>query len=95
LNVALEAYKLSLKGKEPPTIDGVTSTQRFFLGFGQIWRQLSREEALRQQVVSDGHSPGEFRANGTVRNMDEWYAAFSVQPTAKLYLPPDQRVRIW
>jgi predicted metalloendopeptidase len=95
LNVALEAYKISLKGKEPPTIDGFTGTQRFFLGFGQIWRQLSREEALRQQVVSDGHSPGEFRANGTVRNMDEWYAAFGVQPTAKLYLPPDQRVRIW
>jgi len=95
LNVALEAYKISLKGKEPPTIDGYSSRQRFFLGFGQIWRQLSREEALRQQVVSDSHSPGEFRANGTVRNMDEWYEAFNVQATSKLYLAPDQRVRIW
>ena len=95
LNVALEAYKISLKGKEPPVLDGFTSRQRLFLGFGQIWRSLSREEALRQQVVSDGHSPGEFRANGTVRNMDEWYEAFGVQPTAKLYLAPDQRVRIW
>ena len=95
LNVALEAYKISLRGKEPPAIDGFNSTQRFFLGFGQIWRQLSREESLRQQVVSDNHSPGEFRANGTVRNMDEWYEAFGVQSTAKLYLPPDQRVRIW
>jgi putative endopeptidase len=46
-------------------------------------------------VVSDNHSPGEFRANGTVRNMDEWYEAFAVKPTAKLYLPPEQRVRIW
>ncbi len=95
LNVALEAYKISLGGKEPPVIDGFTGIQRFFLGFGQIWRQLSREEALRNQVVSDPHSPGEFRANGTVRNMDEWYQAFAVPEAAKLYLPPDMRVRIW
>jgi putative endopeptidase len=95
LNVALEAYKISLQGKQPTTIDGFNSMQRFFLGFGQIWRQLAREDFLRQQVVSDSHSPAEFRANGTVRNMDEWYEAFAVQPTARLYLPPDQRVRIW
>jgi putative endopeptidase len=95
LNVSLEAYKISLGGKEPPLIDGFTGVQRFFLGFGQIWRELIRAEALRNQVVSDPHSPGAFRANGTVRNMDEWYDAFVVKPTAKLYLPPDQRVRIW
>ncbi len=95
LNVALEAYRISLGGKEAPVIDGFTGIQRFFLGFGQIWRQLIREEALRNQVVSDSHSPGEFRANGTVRNMDEWYAAFAVKENAKLYLDPDKRVRIW
>ena len=95
LNVSLEAYKISLKGKEAPVIDGFTGIQRFFLGFGQIWRQLIREEALRNQVVSDPHSPGEFRANGTVRNMDEWYEAFAVKPAAKLYLEPGKRVRIW
>ena len=95
LNVSLEAYKISLKGKEPPVIDGFTGVQRFFMGFGQIWRQIIRDEALRNQVVSDPHSPGEFRANGTVRNMDEWYQAFNVQEGARLYLPPDQRVRIW
>ena len=95
LNVSLEAYKISLKGKEPPVVDGFTGIQRFFLGFGQIWRQLAREEALRNQVVSDPHSPGEFRANGTGRNMDEWYAAFAVPESAKLYLAPDQRIRIW
>ncbi|MFM9865541.1 MAG: M13 family metallopeptidase [Micropepsaceae bacterium] len=95
LNVALEAYKISLGGKEPPVVDGYTGIQRFFLGFAQIWRQLQREEALRNQVVSDSHSPGEFRANGTVRNMDEWYAAFAVPESAKLYLPPEQRIRIW
>jgi putative endopeptidase len=95
LNVSLEAYKISLGGKQPPVIDGFTGVQRFFLGFSQIWRELIRKEALRSQVVSDPHSPGEFRANGTVRNMDEWYEAFAVQPAAKLYLEPDQRVRIW
>ncbi|MCE9522405.1 MAG: M13 family metallopeptidase [Alphaproteobacteria bacterium] len=95
LNVSLEAYKISLKGTEPPVIDGFTGIQRFFLGFAQIWRQLQREEALRNQVVSDPHSPGEFRANGTVRNMDEWYEAFAVKPAAKLYLAPESRVRIW
>jgi predicted metalloendopeptidase len=95
LNVSLEAYKISLAGKEPPAIDGFTGLQRFFLGFAQVWRSLIREEALRNQIVSDPHSPAEFRANGTVRNMDEWYDAFAVQPPAKLYLPPEQRVRIW
>ncbi|MEQ1755230.1 MAG: M13 family metallopeptidase, partial [Micropepsaceae bacterium] len=95
LNVSLEAYKISLNGKEPPVIEGFTGIQRFFLGFGQIWRQLIREEALRNQVVSDPHSPGEFRANGTVRNMDQWYDAFGVKPGAKLFLESDKRVRIW
>jgi predicted metalloendopeptidase len=95
LNVALEAYKISLGGKESPVVDGFSGLQRFFLGFAQVWRSLIREEALRNQIVSDPHSPAEFRANGTVRNMDEWYDAFAVQPGAKLYLPPEQRVRIW
>jgi predicted metalloendopeptidase len=95
LNVALEAYKISLGGKPAPVIDGFTGTQRFFLGFGQIWRSLIRDEALRDQLVSNPHSPAEFRANGTVRNMDDWYEAFAVKEGAKLYLPADQRVRIW
>ena len=95
LNVALEAYRISLGGKPAPEIDGFTGIQRFYLGFGQIWRRLTRDEALRNQIVADSHSPAEFRANGTVRNMDEWYEAFGVKEGAKLYLPPDQRVRIW
>lgn len=95
LNVALEAYKIHLKGKQAKTLDGYNDVQRFFLGFGQIWRQLMREEALRNQIVQGPHSPGEYRANGTVRNMDEWYDAFGVQPGDKLYLPPEERVRIW
>ncbi len=95
LNVALEAYRIFLDGREAPVIDGFTGIQRFFLGFGQIWRQLTREEALRNQLVSDPHSPAEFRANGTVRNMDEWYAAFGVQSGARLFVEPWERVRIW
>ena len=95
LNVALEAYKIALNGREPPVIDGFTGVQRFFLGFAQVWRSVIRDEQLRRQVVSDPHSPAEYRANGTVRNMDEWYRAFDVKATAKLYLPADQRVRIW
>lgn len=95
LNVASEAYRISLGGKPAKVIDGFTGIQRFYLGFGQIFRSLIRDEALRNQLVADPHSPPEFRANGTVRNMDEWYEAFAVKQGAKLYLPPDQRVRIW
>ena len=95
LNVALEAYKISLNGQPAPVIDGFTGIQRFFMGFGQVWRSLIREEALRKQVVADPHAPDEFRANGPVRNMDEWYEAFAVKDGAKLYLPPRERVRIW
>lgn len=95
LNVALEGYLISIAGREPPVLDGFTGLQRFFLGFGQIWRTLMREEAMRNQVISGPHSPGEFRANGTVRNMDAWYEAFGVKPGAKLYVPREERVRIW
>ena len=76
-------------------IEGFTGDQRFFYGFGQIWRTLQREAALRNQVLSNEHSPAKFRVNGTVRNMDAWYAAFGIKPDDKLYLPPEERVKIW
>jgi putative endopeptidase len=95
LAVAYEAYHRSLKGQTPPVLDGLTGDQRFFLAYAQIWRSIERDEALRKLVLSNPHSPPEFRVNGTVRNMDPWYAAFDVQPGDKLYLPPDQRVHIW
>jgi predicted metalloendopeptidase len=95
VNVSLEAYRASLAGKEPPVLDGFTGEQRFFLGNAQIWRELLRDAALRNQVMSDPHSPGVFRLNGVVRNVDAWYAAFGVKPEQKLYLPPEQRLRIW
>jgi putative endopeptidase len=66
-----------------------------FLAWAQVWRQKIRDDALRQQVVSDPHSPAEYRVNGVVRNIDAWYEAFNVRPGDKLYVPPGERVRIW
>lgn len=95
ISIALKAYKLSLDGKEPATIDGFTGVQRVFLGYGQIWANVYRDEALRSQIETDPHSPSEFRANGSVRNVPEWYEAFGVTEQDELYLPPEQRVKIW
>jgi len=95
LNVALEAYHISVKGKPAPVIDGLTGDQRFFLAYAQVWRQKYRDGALRELVMSDEHSPSQFRVNGPLPNIDDWYAAFGVQPGDKLYLAPADRVRIW
>lgn len=95
LNMAYEAYHNSLQGKPAPVIDGLSGEQRFFLSWAQVWRTKIRDEALRAQVLSDPHAPPYFRVNGAVRNMDEWYAAFDVKPGDKLFLPPEQRVKIW
>ncbi len=95
LQVAYFAYHLSLGGAQVPMLDGTSGDQRFFMSWAQAWRTKMREAALRNRVTSDEHSPPNFRCNGTVRNMDAWYAAFNVQPGAALYLPDDQRVEIW
>ncbi len=95
ITMAYKAYRRSLGGKEASVIDGMTGDQRFFLAYGQIWQRKFREEALRTQVKNGPHSPGEFRANGIVRNFDAWYEAFNVQPGDALYVPPEKRVRIW
>ncbi len=95
LQVSRHAYQLSLEGQPAPTIDGITGDQRFFLGWAQAWRALMRDAALRNQILTDPHSPAVYRCNGTVRNMDSWYAAFDVQPGDALYLPPADRVTIW
>lgn len=95
LSLAYRAYRLSLDGKEAPVIDGFTGDQRFFMGWAQVWRNKAREEAARQLLVTDPHSPPEYRVNGIVRNFDEWYRAFDVKPGDKLYLSPEKRVRIW
>ncbi|HEV2443492.1 MAG TPA: M13 family metallopeptidase [Steroidobacteraceae bacterium] len=91
---AHEAYHDSLNGKPAPMIDGFTGDQQFFLAFGQNWGSKMRPAVMRRQVLTDPHSPAEFRA-ATVRNSDAWYKAFDVQPGQTLYLPPDKRVRIW
>ncbi len=93
--IALKAYHISLGGKPAPVLDGYTGDQRFYLSYGQIWRTKMREDALRQQVLSNEHSPAEFRAIGATRNQDDWYAAFNVQSGEKYYLPPDKRVHFW
>jgi putative endopeptidase len=95
LTVAHAAYHLSLNGKQAPVLDGFTGDQRLFLGYAQVWRYKAREETLRQRVLSDSHSPPEFRINGTVRNVDAWYGAMGVGPGDRLYLPPEARVRLW
>ena len=93
--IALDAYHLSLNGQPAPIIDGFTGDQRFFLGFAQIWRAKYRDDAIKQQVVSDPHSPAYFRAYGTVRNVDAWYDAFGVKEGDAMYVKPADRVRIW
>jgi putative endopeptidase len=95
LSVALKAYHLSLAGKAPPVLDGYSAEQRFFLSIGQIWRTKQRESALRTQVLSNEHSPAEFRVIGSTRNIDAWYTAFHVSPGDRYYLPPEQRIRLW
>jgi putative endopeptidase len=95
LNMSLKAYRLSLGGKPAPVIDGFTGDQRYFLGFAQIWRAKIRDNAMRERVLANPHSPPEFRVIGATRNTDAWYEAFDVQPEDKYYLAPDQRVHLW
>jgi putative endopeptidase len=95
LSLAYRAYRLSLGGGEAPAIDGYSGDQRFFMAWAQVWRAKVREELARQYLVTDPHSPPQYRVNGIVRNFEEWYRAFGVKPGDALYLPPEQRVRIW
>jgi len=95
LNMAYHAYQLSLKGQPAPVIDGLTGDQRFFLSWAQVWRTKYRDGVLREIVMSDVHSPAQFRVNGPLPNIDAWYQAFGVQPTDALYIKPADRVSIW
>ncbi len=96
LQMAYAAYQRYVaEHGEQPVIDGFTGDQRFFLAWAQVWRAKMRDDAARRQIVTDPHSPPKERVNGVVRNIDAWYAAFDVKEGDKLYLPPDQRVRIW
>ena len=94
LQAAYDAYRASLGGKEAPVIDGFTGDQRFFIAYAQAWASKMREAAMRQRIATDGHAPAQYRAL-TVRNMQAWYDAFGVKDGDKLYLAPDQRVKVW
>jgi putative endopeptidase len=95
LNLALDAYHASLHGQPAPVLDGYTGDQRVFLGWSQVWRAAERPDALKRQLVTDPHSPELYRANTAERNIDAWYAAFDVKPGDKLYIAPQDRVKIW
>ena len=93
--IALDAYHASLHGKPAPVVGGLTGDQRFFLSFGQIWRERIRDDTLRQRIVTDPHSPAHYRVDGVLPNVDAWYRAFHIKPGDAMYSAPDQRVRIW
>ena len=93
--LGLEAYRISLNGKPAPVLDGFTGDQRVFLGWAQVWRTMMRDDALRQYVMTDSHSPGMIRAFAPLRNVDAWYEAFGVKEGDKNYVKPEERVRIW
>ena len=93
--IGLDAYHAWLKGKLAPVVDGFTGDQRVMLGWAQVWRQKARPDALMQQATSDVHSPARFRVDGPLRNVDAWYDAWGVKPGDKLYLKPEDRVKIW
>jgi predicted metalloendopeptidase len=93
--IAYKAYRLSLKGKNAPVIDGLTGAQRFYMAFGQVWRIKMREQEQIARIKTDGHSPGKFRANGSLRNQPGFHDAFNVKKGDKMYLAPQERVIIW
>ena len=95
LAMAYRAYKLSLNGKEAPVIDGLTGDQRFFIGWAQGWARKYRDDELRKRLLTDPHSPSEYRTNAVVMNVDEFHEAFATKPGDKMYRPPEERVRIW
>ena len=95
ISIGLLAYKMSLDGEEAPVIDGMTGVQRVFLGYAQVWRRIYRDQELRRRIATDPHAPAEYRANGAVRNVPEFYEAFEVRQGDALYLPPEERVKIW
>jgi len=95
VTIAYKAYKTSLNGKEAPIIDGLTGEQRFFMGYAQVWRGKMVEKSLRNRVATDSHSPGEFRALGSLSNMPEFYKAFNVKEGDAMYIAPEKRVKIW
>jgi putative endopeptidase len=94
-SMAYRAYRRSLKGRSTPVIGRFTGDQRFFLALAQMRRSKLRDEVLQRILLTDNHSPMEYRVNGALRNMSEFYAAFGVQPGDAMFLPPERRVKVW
>ena len=95
LNIAYEAFKKTPEGKSNKKIDGFTPDQRFFLSWAQVWRTNILPEEAAQRLLTDPHSPGEWRCNGPITNLDAWYAAFNVKPGDKMYKPESERIKVW
>ncbi|WP_255481304.1 M13 family metallopeptidase [Pontibacter sp. Tf4] len=95
LSAAYEAFKMTKQGKSNKKIDGFTPDQRFFLAWAQVWRANTLPETAAQLILTDSHSPGQYRTIGAPVNMDAWYKAFNVKPGDKLYKKPEDRIRIW
>ena len=95
LSIAYLAYKMSLNGEEAPVIDGWTGDQRFFMGWAQVWRSKARDAETKRRLTVDPHSPPKFRANGAAVNVPAFYTAFDVKEGDGMYLPPEERVKIW
>jgi putative endopeptidase len=93
--IAYRAYRNSLQGRQAPVIGGFTGDQRFFLGYAQVWRTMYRDQAMRQMLLTDTHSPGMYRTNGILANLPAFYEAFNVRPGDRMYLPPERRVKVW
>lgn len=95
MSVAYTAYQLSLDGKDAPVMDGFSGDQRFFIGWAQVWRRKYRDKELKKRLLTDPHSPSQYRCNGIVSNLDPFYAAFNIKPDSQMFINPDKRVRIW
>ena len=95
LTISYAAYRRSLGGKEAPVIDGLTGDQRFFIGWAQVWRSKRRIDDIKNRLLVDPHPPAEYRVNGTVRNVPAFFSAFEVEPSDKMFTPPDRHVKIW
>ena len=95
MSIAFKAYQLSLDGKPGPVLEGWTGPQRFFLGWGQSWRRKYRDAEMVNRLLTDPHSPAEYRGNGPLMNFDPFYEAFDLKEGDALYREPEQRIRIW
>jgi endothelin-converting enzyme/putative endopeptidase len=95
MSVAYTAYKISLGDKPAPVLDGYTGDQRFFIGWAQVWKRKYRDQEMLKRLMTDPHSPSQYRCNGIVSNLDSFYEAFDIKPNTKMFIDPERRVRIW